>query len=67
MRYVLSTSTILCIVENPEIKSGIIYATKIAEKSEWVLPGEEPSFEKCSPKKIIAGGGPWVLTEYDGQ
>ena len=59
------TSTTLVILENPQIKDGTVYATKIGQFHGWNEAKEEV-FSSCSPVRFIAGGGPWNMTEYTG-
>ena len=70
MRYLFSQthghSTTLVIVENPEIKDGTVYATKVGVFAGWDEAREEV-YEACTPVKFIAGGGPWSMTEYTRQ
>ena len=67
MRYIFSqqqgNSTNIVIVENPEVKEGTVYATKVGEIAELTTEGKVV-FQACTPVKFIAGGGPWDMTEY---
>ena len=70
MRYLFSqshgNSTTLVIVENPEVKEGTVYATKVGRFAGW-NDANKKVYESCSPVEFIAGGGPWSMTEYTGQ
>ena len=56
-------TTVVVILENPEIKEGIVYATKVGAFEGWGFEHEE-IYKSCPPVKFIAGGGPWCMTEY---
>ena len=68
MRYVFQqisgNTTVTCIVENPTVKDGALYAVKVGRFTGWT--GEEEAFEACTPVQFIAGGN-WTLTEFKGQ
>ena len=67
MRYIFSqqqgNSTILVIVENPEVKEGTVYATKVGDVA-GLTTERKIVFKACAPVKFVAGGGPWDMTEY---
>ena len=59
-------ATVLAIVENPEVKDGTLYATKVGIFDSWNWAGEEV-YKACIPVEFIAGGGPWTLEKYFGK
>lgn len=70
MRYLFQqsngNSTTYAIVEKPSIKDGIVHATQVGKIAGWNKAGDL-CFQPCPPVDFIAGGGPWTLTEYQGQ
>ncbi|MBR2786155.1 MAG: hypothetical protein IKD76_01435 [Clostridia bacterium] len=69
MRYLFSQTsgnhTTHLIVEDYQIKDGVVYATKVARLAGWDDEHNE-IYVKCSPVSFIAGGGPWNMTAYTG-
>ncbi len=59
-------STTRVIIENPVVKDGVVYATKIGKFVGWDDERKE-IYTTCTPVKFIAGGGPWNMTEYKGK
>ena len=67
MRYIFSqqqgNSTRFAILEDPEVREGTVYATKVGEVA-GLTTERKVVFEACTPVKVIAGGGPWSMEEY---
>ena len=51
------------IVEEPEIKDGVVRAVKVGTFGGWNHNGEE-MYDACEKMQFIAGGGCWTLTEF---
>ena len=68
MRYLFKQSqgndSTVCIVENPKVKEGTVFATKIGNLAGW--KGHEEIFEEIPAVGFIASGS-WTMTEYKGK
>ncbi len=52
------------IVEEPEVKDGTVYATKVGEPACYNDSHGFPAYKRIEPVKYIAGGAPFSLTEF---
>lgn len=73
MKYLFSQRTgnitLLAILENPEVKDGVVHGKKVANFAGL----DEESYDKlkevykaCQPVDFYAGGASWAMEEYTG-